>query len=454
MKRNQFSSARHLCLALTLLLLATLNTAAQQSQLGELAPDFRLKVLDPMGKSMGYQTRSDFSGKWLILDFWTRSCMACITAMPKLSAMQQRFEDKAVMLLVGKNDKKYNSGIQKFYARLAKNENLRLYNTFDTTIFSSYAVAATPHVAIIDSTGLLYTVTSSSELSAEKIAELIAGKRPVFAPLLSYGSVKKQQKQMDSSSVVSENITSTLRVDSLQISGKFLPYRSELSTWNSAEPPSLHLDLNEFSNRQKFKTNATSLERLYLLAYFGKASWRIGDSLYAKVLKEVRLEILDSSRFVFSRFKSNALYTYSMEMLDAKPSVGHFQKTIQADLGKRFGFSVGILDTNVSVYRLSAKKQELRSSLNESQVTNSMEGNVNGYLFKASPISAILERIAYFHPKQIFEDFNESSFLIDLKLEANMLSLESIASALERSGLSLEKMEKKVKVLVIRPPRR
>src|SRR5688572_9535860 len=43
---------------------------------------------------------ADFKGKWLIVDFWTRWCPACIASFPKVDELKKKFEGKVQFILV------------------------------------------------------------------------------------------------------------------------------------------------------------------------------------------------------------------------------------------------------------------------------------------------------------------------------------------------------------------
>jgi|GEM_PF-3871412 len=58
-------------------------------------PDFELRVNN---KKTSLQ---DYSGRWLILDFWAQSCRACFDTFPKANQMQLKFHDNLDWVLVG-----------------------------------------------------------------------------------------------------------------------------------------------------------------------------------------------------------------------------------------------------------------------------------------------------------------------------------------------------------------
>lgn len=56
-------------------------------------------------------------GEWLFLDYWSTSCKPCIKEMPYLKALQARYNDqrlRVVMINLDKKEKKWKRGIKLF----------------------------------------------------------------------------------------------------------------------------------------------------------------------------------------------------------------------------------------------------------------------------------------------------------------------------------------------------
>src|SRR5690606_15427351 len=66
---------------------------------------------------------SDFRGKAVILDFWSRGCLACIKAFPKMQDLQKQFEGKLQILLVTRDSKAKIAELFK-HSEIAKNTSL------------------------------------------------------------------------------------------------------------------------------------------------------------------------------------------------------------------------------------------------------------------------------------------------------------------------------------------
>src|SRR5438309_1226849 len=81
-------------------------------EIGKPCPDFTLNEIYNYPKSKA--SLQDFKGKWLILDFWSRGCTACIQSFPKLNELTKEFKDKVQIVLVGVDDKLIRKMYEKF----------------------------------------------------------------------------------------------------------------------------------------------------------------------------------------------------------------------------------------------------------------------------------------------------------------------------------------------------
>ncbi len=73
-------------------------------KIGADAPDFTLK--DPEGKAVSLK---DFKGKVVVLDFWATWCRPCVTAMPALQRLHDKYKDKNVVI-IGMNAEMQGNG--------------------------------------------------------------------------------------------------------------------------------------------------------------------------------------------------------------------------------------------------------------------------------------------------------------------------------------------------------
>lgn len=125
---------------------------------------------------------SDFKGKLLILDFWATWCGTCLGAMPKLDALQQELGDQLQIILVNTQntrdteekvleyfDKRKNPDGQKFRLPSAIN---------DSTLLKLFPHQLIPHYVWIGTDGKVKAITSSEQVTAENIRQVLADSSP------------------------------------------------------------------------------------------------------------------------------------------------------------------------------------------------------------------------------------------------------------------------------------
>lgn len=396
---------------------------------GDPPPDFRLNVLQSGKKPALARSLRDYHGKWLILDFWTRSCAVCIKSMPKLDSLQHQFSNQAAFLLVGKNDTRYNRGIESLYQRLAAQGKFTMDVAFDSLIFKPYGVKFTPHVAIIDPKGKLAVVTYSSELTAANLENLFAGRNemaslygtaPEAPPLVSGRKVSDPSSQP--------------------------PHQSSLSPWKAGEPISITTDLGKLKSN-RLLSQGSSISKLYQLAYMGKMFWDTSDSLYRRLWPKPLIETSRPKLLESDIKKGIGTYTYQLE-LNAVAAVPDIQRAMQADLNYWFGHKVSFQQRQMPVYVLrlisAAAKEKLRSQSD----LKSLKGDYSGYQLQKVNVPELIAFLYRYHRLVIFDETGLDQ-PIDLKLDANMTDLKQVKAQLVNSGLELMEVKMPIQVMVI-----
>jgi len=147
--------------------------------IGDKCPDYTFNTVHHYRKST-LSTRDFENKKWLILDFWSRTCIVCGRSFPKLSELQEKFKNDIQFVLVGHNDKEYNSDIKEVYENHRQIFNLNLSIAYDSVYRNKFPVRSIPHIVIIDKKGFIYTYTSPEQLTEEKLTDLVKGRKPQF----------------------------------------------------------------------------------------------------------------------------------------------------------------------------------------------------------------------------------------------------------------------------------
>lgn len=121
------------------------------TEVGKLAPDFTLN--DITGKPVAL---SDFRGRVVILYFWQSTCLDCSRAMPKLLALQERYQKKG-LVVVGINLDQSQEAAAKYLEERGYQNQITLWGSFDAAmrIVELFNVPLVPHAFVIDRRGII-----------------------------------------------------------------------------------------------------------------------------------------------------------------------------------------------------------------------------------------------------------------------------------------------------------
>ena len=433
-----------LMLLLAALLIPLLATSQRQAinMTGHTAPTFRLQVTNADGLSTVQKTNADYLGKWLLLDFWSSSCLVCITAMPKLDQLQQRFAGSIEVLLIGKTGTKYDNNIRPLYQRIAKSEKLRLAHSFDAQTFIDYSVRGVPHIVLIDPEGKVHAVTLSSEISEAKIADLLAGKAVYFEPV---GGFSNGDQAPATTTQSSETAASYLGRRE-QFGGD--AYQSQLEPVPQGKGGTGEFVLR-LDSLGRFKSRPLFLPRLFMLAYLGKWNWPMTDSLYLSTLKSPTTQLADT---LLSTAKDAPRFDYQLRFTNTKGTPEKLMQAMQEDLYHRFGLKGRWVSKKVASYQLVVESPKRAKKLRSRTKNPLIQSNAAGLNLRASDISNLLQQIGYYQGKLLLEDRTGIKHPIDIALQANMLKLEEVRTALKTKGLALVESEREMRVLEIYRP--
>lgn len=121
-------------------------------------------------------TLSDYRGKVIILDFWATWCTPCVKGLPKLTAFQQLYKNDIKIIPVSHEGK---AVVKNFFQ---KRPALQLPSVFnDTTLVKYFPHRLLPHCVIIGKDGKLIATTTSEDLTAGQLSDLVQNKPATFA---------------------------------------------------------------------------------------------------------------------------------------------------------------------------------------------------------------------------------------------------------------------------------
>lgn len=419
-------------------------------------PDFTLTHITHYDKKEA--SAKDFLGKWLILDFWSTTCASCIAGFPKVSELQAAFKDSVQFMLVGMNAVAHSGkNIEQLYERLREKRNLQISSAYDSVLAKKWALGGYPYMIIIDPQGIVRYLTTGSDLTKEKMRDIISGKT---VDLYRLDAVKVGFDMYD-----------------LTGSKDMVICQSVLTKYNG-EKFRLHLNMEEaltsIDHYKHFGLTGVGLERLYSFAYYGAPvdiSLSPSDPAYGSISSKAALEVKNDSLFKtdFSGSVPTGLYNYGLILPKDAYERSRIMKIMQDDLKKAFGYNVSIETRKVQAIALTAQKgAATKLSAKGGSMTfealeeggGSSEGSKlttfhGGFRTTNMPVAVFINNLKMYLGDLGMLFLNETGIKgnIDITLAADMTSLRDIKKALQQQGLDIVLVERPMKVLVISDPK-
>lgn len=114
------------------------------------APDFELKDLDG-----NLHKLSDYKGKIVYLDFWSTSCGPCLTEIPALNALIEKYKGRDVVFISVAFDNNLDR-LRRFLTKKPINGTLLVEEKgFGSAVAGAYQIASIPRYCIVDKEGNL-----------------------------------------------------------------------------------------------------------------------------------------------------------------------------------------------------------------------------------------------------------------------------------------------------------
>lgn len=358
-----------------------------------------------------------YAGKPIILDLFSSTCTSCFTAMPKLQSLQQHFGDQLQIILVGHTDQK----IQKIYDRIAKHYGLNLPVVYDSLLHPQTGAGGFPTCIWIDRRGITQGITYSTSITKEALKEFIDGIAP-----------KKEETDSQNTSSLSDTF-----------SRKRYLVQTSISMW---EPGDLIQPLAQANPLpDTLCVSGFSLPDLYRTAFTGEIYWSEDSPKY---LKQYSLPMLDSAG-VLTQFQSDLKYSYT-QMLNIRNISDSIRFLyMQQDLERLSGYQAKVEERMVPYWRLRITNGSSHSPQTKGgrYISRSWP---TGFTCQNASVSQLIRALHYYHPfGPVFIDETKIKGNIDLTLDAVMTDVRSIQQALKSNNLTLEKGNRKMKVIVL-----
>jgi thiol-disulfide isomerase/thioredoxin len=147
-------------------------------QIGDRVPDI---IMDTIFNYPNSKARfSDFKGKHILLDFWSRGCSSCIGAFPKMQKLQQKFSNRIQILAVCTYNRLEALNLREpGFPKNSTSEGIRsttlplVFNNQDMVDFFPHRFE--PYLVWIDSNRIVRAMIDSWNVNEETILTLLSG---------------------------------------------------------------------------------------------------------------------------------------------------------------------------------------------------------------------------------------------------------------------------------------
>lgn len=150
-------------------------------KIGDKVPDVVFQTMRNYVKPHG--RLSDFKGKFIILDFWSKYCSNCIAGFPHLQQLQEEFKDDLQVLLITHNTEQDLAGL---FQRSPIVKATTLPMVLGDSILSRglFPHQGEPYQVWLDNTGTVRASTHGFAATPENIRDLLAGHALDNVPLI------------------------------------------------------------------------------------------------------------------------------------------------------------------------------------------------------------------------------------------------------------------------------
>lgn len=466
---NVFFQPRFYFLAVFLLIANYTNSYSSfkdsvRYDIGKPMPSFTLtEIYEKPGDIINNST---MKGKFVILDFWDVTCVACINSFQKLDQLQSRFKDKLDIILVGNKGSTRNKNISSVYESYKKKWNLRLTSAFDEHIFKRFSITYVPHLIWIDSNGVVKAITTSEELKESNIESFIGNN-------LQLGDVRKKNARSSLSSRERSNIVSKInysfKVDdtlSTNTFGETLSI-SAISEWQEGMyyynfGGFANHDGNKDNGRYRFQQAGYTATKLYLQTTIGSYTFDILDQYNFTLLRKDGppnylkpiFKYKDTLRF--NQLLNNNQKKFNYLIIRPRHLVSDeiMQAYMLKDLEAYFGYTAVVEIREMPCLVLTANegaKLKLESkAIKYKRITDPAKIS-----YRKGNFSEVLKALIFQLQDKKMVLFNETALSLDLNVDVDLSitykdSIDNINIELGKYGLSIHETTRPHRVVVIK----
>lgn len=401
-------------------------------KIGDNLPDITINHIVNYSKTTAHT--SDFKGKLLILDFWASWCSPCVSAIPKLNALQKEFDGKIQILSVTYLSEKEVSDFMTKFDPEGKNHLLDVVE--DKILHHLFPHQYLPHFVWIDQKGVVKSITGVEEVTADNINQMLNGKTP--------------QMQVKSDKKIPYDRMQPFLMHDNGGDGKNMVYHSVFSKYIEGMPCGAQYFRPDSVKGMKISAWNRGPDLLFKLAY--------GEGKRTFNRNRMALEVKDTSKITCSKVGNayldwlNQGNGYCYELIVPTALAGNAWKYMQEDLDRFF------YQYKVTIERRPTKCFALvRTSKNDKIRSHGGNHNVKFDFFGCSLQNAVISEFIgpldeYYLQNSPVPVIDETGYSenIDLKLNAHIANIKELNRELERYDLKFVEKTVPIDILVFR----
>ena len=437
------------------------NPNAAFPKVGEIISDYTFNdVTNNNSKTISIK---NYRGQWLILDFWARTCGACIGSFQKMNDLHKKFDGKVKLIMVGCYGNQKYSGIsdeeltKKMFQKQALKHKLNFTVAFDEGSVEKFDLRYVPTILVIDPNGKI--AVKAISLNSIQLKAILDGHNPNYERAYSKNEMTPADDYNKELPLLTQGVVKNGGMDTS------FEFRSLLTKWNEKMPKYTERGFKEDTLSKKLRCAELlgfNADEMLKYAYTGKANWMAGDSLYNFFSQELIYEGWDSTSMSNKKINLHEPYSYSIGYLSNKITSEQSRRMLLRDLERYFGFISKIETRKVLVYALTVTdkiKADRARTKGGKQSINYKPGE--GYDLKNISISNFIKEgfleialhTSYYNsekPVPPVLDKTGLPFNIDLNLKADgREDLDEIKMQLKEIGLDLILIENNMKCIVV-----